>query len=268
VKVLAIAALALLSVAHAPSSDSPHWRLSRAFVSFNPVTRERTTLEDWTNSADAQATEAKVHALLKQFAPASAGALSRTPVYMARLYGASGYTAEEPHDPNSFVLYADPFRATSPLHLAATLVHELAHVERYRGRGFHANRAAAVLSRGDFILLGAADEMAAFRTEAAFLAASTPRLDLSDAEMRWPRALAALLSQDPRAARVEIVLDMSGQAARYWHTHHRQPLPSALEESIRSWVTHSPEWRKIAAQRAEWLAAGAAVANTPSAQQP
>ena len=148
----------------------PRLRLNRALVEFNPLTRQRTLIADWKDQGDAQEIEADIQALLDRFAPPPAKALlSSIPLYQARLSGATGHTAEEWNDRQSFVIYLDPFRATGRLHAASTLLHELSHVERYRMRGFHGNRAAAVLPKPDFILLGASDELAAYQAEAMFI---------------------------------------------------------------------------------------------------
>jgi hypothetical protein len=133
----------------------PRVRLSRPFVRFDPATCRRTLIVDWTGAEDAREIEVDVRELLDRFAPAAKRALlESTPVYMARLSGESGHTAEEETNSASFVVYLDPFRATGRLHAAATLTHETAHVERYRARGFHANRAASALPKEDFVRTG------------------------------------------------------------------------------------------------------------------
>lgn len=264
----------------------PRLRLNRPLVAFNPLTQRRTILEDWTGQSDAREIETEVHALLGRFAPPAPSALSATPVYMARLNGASGHTAEEPDDPRRFVIYLDPFRATGRLHAASTLVHELSHVGRYRARGFHANRAAPIFPKADFILLGAADELAAYQAEANFIRSALKgvpaeklrqavRNAMPSAELRWPPALVLLLGfgRPPGApsntpdrideVRRQIVLDLLAAAVRYWDLHHNDPLPPALQAAIRRWYLRSPEWSAIAAQRTDWLAAGARVHRPP-----
>lgn len=242
-------------------SALPRVRLNRPLVRFNPATRERKPVADWTGQDDAREVEAAIRALLARFAPPEARALfSQTPLYMARLYAASGHTAEEPDDFRRFVVYLDPFRATGRLHAASTLVHELTHVARYRARGFHANRAAAVLPQQDFILLGLADELAGYRAEAAFLEAylnasseaARIREAMPSAQLRWPAALVALAAGRTKEARGQITLDLHRQAARYWESHRGDRLDPAIEAAIRDWYPQSPEWRAIAAQRADF----------------
>lgn len=242
-------------------SGLPRVRLNRALVRFNPVTRERTPIADWTGQGDAEEVEADILALLSRFAPPAVRALfSQTPLYMARLYAASGHTAEEPDDFRRFVIYLDPFRATGRLHAASTLVHELTHVERYRVRGFHANRAAAILPQEDFILLGLADELAGYRAEAAFIEAylegsneaARIREAMPSAYLRWPAALVALLAGRVKEAREQTLLDLHHQAARYWESHRADRLPPTLETTIRDWYLRSPEWRSIAAQQGDF----------------
>jgi hypothetical protein len=257
----------------------PRLRLNRALVKFNPLTGQRTPIEDWTGQADAEEIEADIQAFLIRFALATPRALfSSTPVYMAQLAGASGHTAEESNDPRQFVIYVDPFRATGRLHAASTLVHELSHVERYQRREFHANRAAAVLPKADFILVGAADELAAYEAEAAFLQSflnniaseavrRAVRKAMPSRQLRWPMALTVLLGfEGPsdttarmKAARKQIVLDLHRQASQYWDIHHEDTLDPTLEASIRNWYSRSREWKDIAEQRADWLEAGAQV---------
>src|SRR5688572_14833495 len=254
----------------------PRLRLNREFVAFNPLTRQRTLLEDWKDQSDAQEIEADIQAILGRFAPAPAAtSFSSIPLYMARLSGASGHTAEEWNDDQRFVIYIDPFRATGRLHAASTLVHELSHVERYRMRGFHGNRAAVVLPKEDFILLGASDELAAHRAEVAlitsFLSSITSealrlaaRTAMPSVQLRWPTTLNLFLGfegpPDPgerlKEARKRILLELESQAGRYWDTHHRDTLNPALLATIRNWYSQSREWSDIIAQRAEWRDAG------------
>jgi hypothetical protein len=256
----------------------PRVRLSRPLVVFSPLTRQTMPLEDWTGENDALEIEADIQHLVNRFAPATARTLlSSTPVYMARLAGASGYTAEQANDARKFVVYIDPFRASGRLHAASTLVHELSHVERYRTRGFHANRAAAVLAKSDFILLGATDELAGYEAEAALIRAllSTVPSDaarraimeaMRAVELRWPAALLAVLDFEGRPgaaermkqAREQIVLDIERQAAGYWDVHRDDTLVAPLEAAIRAW-SRSEEWKDITAERSKWLEAGARV---------
>jgi hypothetical protein len=256
----------------------PRLRLSRPLVQFNPVSRRRTLLEDWTRQEDAQEAEADIQAIVNAFARDPAQALfASTPVYLASLNGASGHTAEDSGEHTRYVVYLDPFRATGRLHAASTLVHELSHVDCYRKRGFHANRAAAVLPREDFVLLGSADELAAYEAEAALIESflnSMPGRDapalrkaMLSVDLRWPPALTLLLGVEApnnvaerfHEAREQIVLDVQRQAQRYWDLHHRDRLDTGLEGTIRSWYSESPEWRDIAGQRANWVRAGADV---------
>jgi hypothetical protein len=255
----------------------PRLRLSRPLVEFNPLTRQRTLVVDWKDQSDAQEIEADIQALLDRFAPPVAKALlSSIPLYMARLSGATGHTAEEWNDRQRFVIYLDPFRATGRLHAASTLIHELSHIERYRMRGFHGNRAAAVLPKPDFILLGASDELAAYQAEAMFIgsflnsiASEALRRTVSTAmpssQLRWPTALTVLLGSegpsDPaermKEARARILFELESQAGRYWDIHHKDSLAPALAATIRIWYSQSREWRDIAAQRTDWRDAGA-----------
>ncbi|MCL4852224.1 MAG: hypothetical protein KJZ78_12690 [Bryobacteraceae bacterium] len=257
----------------------PKLRLNRALVRFDPITRRRTLVEDWTRESDALEIEADVRALLERFAAPDVLALfSSTPLYMARLNGASGHTAEEWNDQQRFVIYIDPFRATGRLHAASTLVHELSHAASYWKRGFHANRAVSVLSRSDFILLGVSDEFAAYEAEAAFIESfvNSVRSDedrgtiarlMTLPELRWPTGLIELLGfgRSPEAgarrgeARKHVVLDLDRQAARYWDAYHKRELSASVEAAIRDWYVHSPEWKDIAGKRDEWLSAGACV---------
>src|SRR5688572_1614470 len=155
------------SAARLRQRSLPLLRLNGLYVRFDPATRARTVIADWTGQEDAQQVETDVREIMNRFAPTELQALiPSAPVYMARLSGATGHTAEESTDHARFVIYLDPFRATGRLPAAATLLHELTHVDRYRARGFHANRAAAVLPKEDFVLLGLADEFAAYRGEA------------------------------------------------------------------------------------------------------
>ncbi len=256
----------------------PRLRLNRPLVQFDPVTRERKPIENWTSEPDAQEAAHDVDAIASRFgSPAARALISSTPVYLARLNGAFAHTAEEPDDSRRFVIYLDPFRATGRLHAAATLAHELVHVERYRVRGFHANRAASVLPGRDFILLAAADELEAVHAEAALITAFLNGLstDVREAakeampsgQFRWPKALIILLGfespADPETrmneARRQIALDLNHQAARYWAFHHFEQLPRDLRTTITDWHSRSPEWRDIARQRPEWARAGADV---------
>jgi hypothetical protein len=257
----------------------PHLRLNREFVAFNPLTRQRTLLEDWTDQGDAQEIEADIHAILDRFAPAAATtSLSSIPLYMSRLSGASGHTAEEWNDHQRFVIYIDPFRATGRLHAASTLVHELSHVEHYRMRGFHGNRAAVVLPKEDFILLGASDELAAYRAEVALITSCLNSITseslrravntaMPSVQLRWPTTLSLLLGfegpPDPREqlkeARKRILLELWSQAGRYWDSHHRDTLNPALLATIRHWYSQSREWSDIVAQSAEWRDAEAPI---------
>jgi hypothetical protein len=255
----------------------PRLRLNRALVEFNPLTRQRTLIEDWRDQGDAQEIEADIQALLDRFAPPVANALfSSIPLYMARLSGATGHTAEEWNDHQHFVIYLDPFRATGRLHAASTLIHEFSHVERYRIRGFHGNRAAAILPKPDFILLGASDELAAYQAEATLIAAFLSSMAseplrgaastaMSSSQLRWPAALTALLGFEPpsdpaermKQARARILLDLESQAGRYWDLHHKDSLDPTLAATIGNWYSRSQEWRDIDAQRADWQEAGA-----------
>jgi len=254
----------------------PRLRLNRALVQFNPLTRQRTLIEDWKGRSDAQEIEADIQALLDRFAPPVAKPLfSSIPLYMARLSGATGHTAEEWNDHQRFVIYLDPFRATGRLHAASTLIHEFSHVERYRIRGFHGNRAAAILPKPDFILLGAYDELAAYQAEAALIASFLSNMAsesvrgevstvMPSSQLRWPAALTVLLGfegpPDPaermKEARARILLDLESQAGRYWDLHHKDSLDPALAATIGNWYSQSQEWRDIEAQRADWQAAG------------
>jgi hypothetical protein len=255
----------------------PRLRLSGMFVRFDPATYERTLIADWTGQQDALHTDAGVREILNRFAPVGVRALLQsTPVYMARLFGATGHTAEESTDHARFVIYLDPFRATGRLHAAATLAHELAHLERYRARGFHANRAAAVLPKKDFILLGLTDEFAAYRAEGnlvqSFLdsrpdegARRAARDAIRKPELNWPVALTVLLGLEGPSdqgrrmdeARRQVALDVERNARSYWDSHHRDsPHPysmdPALRKTIRDWYRRSREWKEIAAARSEW----------------
>jgi hypothetical protein len=251
----------------------PRLRLNRALVSYNPITRQRTTIEDWTGENDSREIEADIQSLIQRFAPTGVRELlPAAPLYMARLNGAAGHTAEEPSDARKFVIYLDPFEATGRLHAASTLVHELSHLERYRRRGFHANRSAAVLSKADFILLGAVDELAGYQAEAALIEAflkSTPsdvvsravRKWMPLAHLRWPLPLRLLLGYEGQAerpsrmkkAREQVVLELQSQASRYWDFHHKDSLDPALAATIREWYAASQEWKEISGQRREWI---------------
>jgi hypothetical protein len=190
---------------------------------------------------------------------------------MARLAGAAGHTAEESADPARFVIYLDPFRATGRLHAAATLVHELNHVERYRARGFHANRAAAVLSKGDFVLLGLVDEFAAYRAEANLVRSfldgqikDEARRSAGDAfsspDLNWPVALTVLLgfegpSDEARRmmeVRRQVALDVHRIAGSYWDSRHVDAIDPVLRQTIHDWYKHSREWKTISAERQQW----------------
>jgi hypothetical protein len=259
------------------ASALPRVRLARVLVDFNPRSRERMPIANWTREADAQEIESDIRALLTKFASERVhDAFAATPLYMARLNGASGHIAEESNDYRSFVVYLDPFRATGRLHAAATLTHEFAHLGRYRERGFHANRAASVMPRKDFILLGVEDELRAYRDEAGFVAAflnslkdevsrRAARKVMASPDLRWPAALRALLDSELSATpevRKQIVLDLERQASRYWVLRRRDRLDESLEAAIRNWYPRSAEWQNIAQTRAEWLAAGADVSTS------
>lgn len=251
----------------------PRLRLNRALVSYNPVTRQRTLIEDWTGENDSQEIEADIQLLVKRFGSAAArDLLPSTPLYMARLNGAAGHTAEEPDDYRKFVIYVDPFEATGRLHAASTLVHELSHIERYRRRGFHANRTAAVLAKADFILLGVTDELAGYQAEAALVAAFVSgssseamhravRKWMPSAQLRWPIPLRLLLGFEGPAdnpvriekARKQIVLELQRRASRYWDFHHEDSLDPNLAAAIRRWHSTSGEWKEISRQRRDWL---------------
>ncbi|MFB3829545.1 MAG: hypothetical protein ACE15B_22430 [Bryobacteraceae bacterium] len=245
----------------------PRVRFSGLFVRFDPRTHARTVIADWTAEEDARRIDADLRGILSRFAPAAAREfLPSTPLYMARLSGATGHTAEDSGDATRFVIYLDPFRATGRLHAAATIAHELAHVQRYRARGFHANRAAAVLTRRDFVLLGLADEFAAFQAEAGMVRAFLENLENAEArraarealrkpELRWPPALIAMLGSGERTeaeARRQIVLDVERIAGRYWDSRHGDALDPSLRAPIHDWYTGSREWRQIAAQRPQF----------------
>src|SRR5688500_14360108 len=88
----------------------PRLRLDGRFVRFDPATYARTPLADWTGQEDARRIEADIREILNRFAPAGAQMLLESvPIYMARLAGASGYTAEENTDHRRLVIYVDPF---------------------------------------------------------------------------------------------------------------------------------------------------------------
>jgi hypothetical protein len=206
---------------------------------------------------------------------------------MARLYGATGHTAEESTDHARFVIYLDPFRATGRLHVAATLIHELTHLERYRARGFHANRAAAVLPRSDFVLLGLADEFAAYQAEASLVrsflvsqakeeAHRAARDAMRNPELNWPLALTLMLGvegppEEPRRtieARRQVLLDLAHTAGSYWDARHKDVLDPLIRETIRNWYKRSSEWQQITAERAAWNKAESPVPRTRSAHAP
>jgi hypothetical protein len=254
----------------------PLLRLNGLFVRFDPATYARTLIADWTDQEDAQQIGFDVRDIVSQFAPTpSKMLLESTPLYLARLPGATGYTAEDGSDSARFAIYVDPFRATSRLHLAATIVHELTHVERYRARGFHVNRAAAVLPKEDFVLLGLFDEFAAYQAEAAlvrsFLARQTheeARRSTADAlrapELNWPQALTVMLgiegtvaeSRRIMEARHHVGLDLKPKASIYWESRHLEQINPTLQRTIRDWYKRSPEWRQISAERPTWKKAG------------
>ena len=250
----------------------PRLRLDGLFVRFDPATYSRTLIADWTDQEDAQQIGLDIREIVSHFAPAEARALlPSTPLYLARLPGATGHTAEEETDRAKFVIYVDPFRATSRLHIAATIVHELTHVARYRARGFHANRAAAVLPKGDFVLLGLVDEFAASQAEVnlvrSFLGSQSSeeaRRSADDAirspELNWPEAVTVMLgvegafveSRRMMEARRHVALDLKQSASRYWESRRRDGLDKKLKQTIRDWYKRSREWRQISAERAEW----------------
>lgn len=250
----------------------PRLRLSGLFVRFDPVTYTRTAIADWAGEEDAREADAAVRGILNRFAPAGPRALlETTPLYMARLFGATGHTAEESGDHTRFVIYLDPFRATGRLHAAATLLHELTHVERYRARGFHVNRAAALLPKRDFVLLGLADEFAAYVAEAnmvrSFLNDPANAAALHAAgkmmvkpELRWPLALTVMLGFGEPAeparrtseARRQVVLDLARVAASYWDSRHKDFLNPRLRQTVRDWHQSSREWKEIAAEQEAW----------------
>jgi hypothetical protein len=250
----------------------PRLRFAGLFVRFDPVTFARAVIADWTAQEDAQDIQADIRGILNRFAPAGSPALLQsTPLYMARLFGATGHTAEETADHTRFVIYLDPFRATGRLHAAATLIHELAHVERFRARGFHTNRAAGVLPKRDFVLLGLADELAAYQAEAGMVrsfldsqANGEARRASGDAmrkpELGWPVALTVMLGFEgpPDAARRilearrQVILDLERIAGSYWDSRRTDPLDPLLRQRIRNWYQGSREWNEIAAERPEW----------------
>jgi hypothetical protein len=260
------------SAAESRKRSLPRLRLNVPFVRFDPTTYERTLVADWSGQKDAVEVEADVREILSRFAPAQVQVLlESTSLYMARLYGATGHTAEESSDGTRFVIYLDPFRATGRLHVAATLIHELTHLERYRARGFHANRAAAVLPKSDFVLLGLADEFAAYQAEAnlvrSFLANETKeeesraaRHAMRDPELNWPVALTLLLgiegpSDQTRRmieARRQVILDVAHAASSYWDSHNGDVLDPMLRQTVRNWYKNLREWKDIEAGRAAW----------------
>jgi hypothetical protein len=256
----------------------PRLRLESLFVRFDPASGLRTPIADWTDRNDAQEISADIREVVDRFAPRGTLArLQATPVFMARLFGATGHTAEEPDDFTRFVILLDPFRATGRLHAASTLIHELTHVERYRARGFHANRAAAAMPKRDFVLLGLADEFAAFHAEAnlvrSFLDGRAKQevrqaiaAAIRDPELRWPLALTVMLgfegpSDEVRRlgeVRRHVVLDLARNAGAYWEARHNDILDPVLRHTIRDWYEDSREWREIRSERAEWNKAEAA----------
>jgi hypothetical protein len=250
----------------------PRLRLNGLFVRFDPASYARTTIADWTAQADAQQIGDDVREIVNRFAPEAARVLLySTPVYMARLSGAVGHTAEESTNHARFVIYLDPFRASGRLHVAATLLHEATHLDRYRARGFHANRAVAVLPKKDFVLLGLADELAACSAEAQMLrsflesqANEEARRAVRDAirnpELNWPVALTVMLgfeapSREARQmleARREVLSDLESKAESYWVSRHLDPIDPSLRQTILDWYKHSREWKEISAGRPEW----------------
>jgi hypothetical protein len=260
------------SAAELRKRSLPRLRLNGMFVQFDPATYARTVIADWTGHQDAQQIDADVREIVTRFAPAGVQALLQsTRVYMARLSGATGHTAEESTDHASFVIYLDPFRATGRLHAAATLVHELTHLERYRAHGFHVNRAAAVLPKADFILLGLADEFAAYQAEANLVRSfidshvkeELPRAArdaISNPELNWPLALAVMLGfEGPydqmrriMEARRQVVLDIATPGGRYWDSRHMDLIDPRLGQTIRQWYKHSREWKVISSERRDW----------------
>jgi hypothetical protein len=48
------------------------------------------------------------------------------------------------------------------------------------------------------------------------------------------------------------MLDLEGQAARYWEAHREDRLDPALEAVIREWHARSPEWKAIAGKRGDF----------------
>jgi hypothetical protein len=191
---------------------------------------------------------------------------------MARLFGASGHTAEESTDGTRFVVYLDSFRATGRLHAASTLLHELTHVQRYRARGFHANRAASVLPKEDFVLLGLADEFAAYQAEANLVrrvldsetkdqVRQAAREALRDPDLNWPIALTVLLGfEGPseeghriKEARRQVLLDVEGTAGKYWESRHTASSDPLLRQKIEYWYKHSLERKTISAERPAWM---------------
>jgi hypothetical protein len=260
------------SLAESRRRSLPRVRLNKWFVRLDPATHARTVIADWTDAQDAREITADVHEILSHFGPVTVLSLLRsTPLYMARLGGASGYTGEEKTDSTGFAIYLDPFHATGRLHAASTVLHELTHVEQYRARGFHANRAAAVLPRKDFVLLGLTDELAAYRAEAnlvrAVLQTDTreemhriAREAMLDPALNWPAALLVLLGFQGSLhglgsvveARMQVRLDLSSKAGLYWERRHSDELEAPLRHVIRQWYRHSDEWRSIAAGRSDW----------------
>ena len=250
----------------------PLLRLNGLFVRFDPATYARSVIADWTDQEDARHIETDVREIVSRFAPAEVRALLQsTPVYMARLSGATGHTAEESTDHGRFVIYVDPFRATGRLHAASTLLHELTHLERYRARGFHANRAAAVLTKEDFVLLGLADEFTAFQAEANLVRSfldSHAREDLRraardafrDPELNWPLAVTVMLgfegppdeARRMMEARRHVVQDVKRRAGTYWDARHADMINPMLRQTIRTWYQHSREWKQFSAQRRTW----------------
>ena len=190
-------------------------------------------IADWTGQEDAQQIEADVRDILNRFAPAEARRCFSQLLFIWRDYPAQPATPpRRSTDHARFVIYLDPFRATGRLHAAATILHELTHLERYRVRGFHANRAAAVLPKKDFVLLGLADEFAAYQAETnlvrSFLDSQgtedvrrAARDAISNPELNWPIALNVMLGfEGPpdkarriMEARRQVILDLERMPA-------------------------------------------------------
>jgi hypothetical protein len=127
------------------------------------------------------------------------------------------------------------------------------------------------MPKKDFVLLGLADEFAAYQAEAdmvrAFLESRQQDEVRREAcaamrapELGWPVALNVLLGvegpqdQERRMvrARREVLLDLERNAGAYWNAHHNDWLEPHLRESIQTWYRSSPEWKEIAAGRSAW----------------